>query len=171
MKTLTPQPLTAEAFAPFGDVIECRDDNRILDINENLTKRHHDLATISTLSSEADDLAKPIISIFASRYRPFPITLEYLERHPLGSQCFIPMHEKPFIVVVAKPELDQITLADLHAFISNGKQAVNYHPNVWHHYLLAPFEQSLFTVIDRTGKGKNLEEQKIQDGIILLHSN
>jgi ureidoglycolate lyase len=166
--TLKPEPLTATNFAPFGDVIETSDSNRTMTINYGLTERHHDLADIQILSSPEGDQGKAIISIFESKYREFPLQLEIMERHSLGSQCFIPMHEKPYVIVVADPVLTAVAANDLRAFISNGKQGINYHANTWHHYLLAPFERSLFVVVDRGGEGHNLEEQAVIEGPVFL---
>jgi ureidoglycolate lyase len=166
--TLKPEPLTAANFAPFGDVIEVKDGNRTMAINYGLTERHHDLADIQILKSDEGDEGEAIISIFESKYREYPLQLEIMERHPLGSQCFIPMHDKPYVIVVADPTLATVAASDLRAFISNGKQGINYRANTWHHYLLAPFEKSLFAVVDRGGKGHNLEEQAIREGPVVL---
>lgn len=98
MLELKAEPLTPEAFAPFGDVI----DTRIADsfpINAGRTRRYHDLARVETLGEEA----RALISIFVSQPVEVPLELDFLERHPQGSQAFMPLHEERFLVVVAPP--------------------------------------------------------------------
>ena len=141
---LRPQPLTAAAFAPFGDVIEARPDTAV-EINAGYTTRFHALST-----AKSDD--RVIMSIF--RGRPRPLSAAMLERHPLGSQAFIPLGGRPWLVVVAeKPDR-----AALRAFYCGGDQGVNYHANIWHHPLLVLGETQDFLVVDRAGQGSNLEE-------------
>ncbi|MGQ3031927.1 MAG: ureidoglycolate lyase, partial [Ferrovibrionaceae bacterium] len=98
MIELTPRPLTAQAFRPFGDVIAV-DGRDHIEINEGMARRYHDLATVDV---EAEG-GRPLISIFRARPWFRPIRLRVMERHPLGSQAFVPMHGHPFLVVVAPP--------------------------------------------------------------------
>ncbi|MCS5558471.1 MAG: ureidoglycolate lyase [Oceanospirillaceae bacterium] len=151
-QSLVIEALTAQAFAGFGDVIEAHAGDGF-GINQGFTWRHHKLATVST--DQANDDA--IISIFSSKNRPMPIAINMMERHPLGSQAFMPLSDTPFLVVVAKagPEPQ---LADLKAFVTNGKQGVNYGTGVWHHPLLILAPQQDFLVVDRAGEGNNLNE-------------
>ncbi|CAN0451887.1 unnamed protein product, partial [Discosporangium mesarthrocarpum] len=101
---LFPAPLTKEAFAPFGDVIET-DGAQRLSINEGTTERFHDLAGVDV----ASDGGSPLISIFRGQPRPQPIAIRMVERHPLGSQAFIPMQDQDwFIVVAASDEVPQV---------------------------------------------------------------
>lgn len=95
--TLTPQPLTREAFAPFGDVIEASDAVRHFTINGGNTERYHDLANI-----EPGTDGKVIVSIFRGQARQLPFTVEMMERHPKGSQAFVPMSGRPYLIVVAR---------------------------------------------------------------------
>lgn len=151
MITLTPQPLTAEAFAPFGDVIETKDRDSFL-INNGSTKRYHQLANI-----DLDEQGAAIISIFRATSLSMPLPILMLEKHPLGSQAFIPMQNSAFLIVVA-PKSDSIDPTEIKAFISNGKQGINYRRNVWHHPILALHDNDDFLVIDRTGPGDNCDE-------------
>lgn len=150
--TLTPQPLTREAFAPFGDVIEASDAALHFTINGGNTERYHDLATI-----EPGTDGKVIVSIFRGQPRQFPFTVEMMERHPRGSQAFVPMSGLPYLVVVA-PAGAAPTVANLSAFIARGDQGVNYATGVWHHPLLALDETADFLVVDRSGPGHNCDE-------------
>ena len=146
------EALTAEAFADFGDVIEAHESDGF-GINQGYTWRHHKLATVKTDQPKDD----AIISIFSSKSRPAPIAITMMERHPLGSQAFMPLTATPFLVVVAKAGPEP-KLADIRAFVSNGKQGVNYSTGVWHHPLLILAPEQNFLVVDRAGKGNNLNE-------------
>jgi len=150
--TLTSKPLTAEAFAPFGDVIEMGAGERLL-INEGTAERFVDLAEID-VGAEG---GRPALSLARAQPRDLPMTIHMVERHPLGSQAFIPLGEKPFLVLVAAPDA-RIALADLQAFKTVGRQGINYRPGVWHHPLIALEEVSDFVVIDRGGEGENCDE-------------
>tara|TARA_B110000046_G_scaffold73129_1_gene80938 strand:+ start:5324 stop:5851 length:528 start_codon:yes stop_codon:yes gene_type:complete len=146
------EPLTAQAFKDFGDVIEANEGDGF-GINQGYTWRHHKLATVEMDNPEDD----AIISIFSSKRRPLPMAINMMERHPLGSQAFMPLTDTPFLVVVAEAGPEP-KLAGLRAFVSNGKQGVNYSTGVWHHPLLILALEQNFLVVDRTGKGNNLNE-------------
>ena len=146
------EPLTAQAFKDFGDVIEANEGEGF-GINQGYTWRHHKLATVEMDNPEDD----AIISIFSSKRRPLPMAINMMERHPLGSQAFMPLTDTPFLVVVAEAGPEP-KLAGLRAFVSNGKQGVNYSSGVWHHPLLILALEQNFLVVDRTGKGNNLNE-------------
>ncbi len=152
MIALTPEPLTAEAFKPFGDVIAIDGDSYI-EINEGMARRYHDLADVDV----ALEGGRPLISIFRARPWFRPIRLRVMERHPLGSQAFVPMHGDPFLVVVA-PAGPSPAPSDLRAFVTNGRQGVNYARGLWHHPLLALDRIGDFLVVDRGGDGRNLDE-------------
>ncbi len=161
--TATPlraQPLTAAAFAPFGQVIELPGARRFA-INGGTTERFHDLAAVDTLAEGG----RPLINLFRAQPRPRPVRLTLMERHPLGSQAFIPLAPRPYFVVVA-PDANGRP-GPLQAFLTQGWQGVNYARNVWHHPLLALDEVSDFIVIDRGGEGLNLEEWPLQTAIEL----
>ncbi len=151
---LTVEPLTREAFAPFGDVIEL-EGARHYPINGGTCERYHDLASVDT----GFEGGRTLINVFRGQPRELPIRIEMLERHPLGSQAFLPIGRDAYLVVVAEPgELIETTV---RAFLSHGWQGVNYHRGVWHHPLLALNGVSDFVVVDRGGQGANCDEQAL----------
>lgn len=150
-RTLQTQPLNQDAFAPFGDVLEIGDKPDMI-INQGLCGRFHDLAKIDFVGNDAT----AGISLFNSEARSLPYRLDMMERHPLGSQAFIPMTAHSFLTIVA-PDLDGKPGTPL-AFITAPGQGVNYHRNTWHGVLTPLSEPGLFAVVDRIGDGKNLEE-------------
>ncbi len=152
MKLLLPRPLTRAAFAPFGDVIETEGAQHF-PINGGTTERFHDLARLDML-----DGGRAIVSIFRGQPRSYPMEILMLERHPLGSQAFIPMQGLPYLVVVAETQPASGEPGTLHAFLARGDQGVNYAAGTWHHPLLAMREVSDFVVIDRRGDGHNCDE-------------
>ncbi len=139
------KPLTAEAFALFGKVIEA-DPSTAVEINSGYTTRFHALAQAEVGDGHA------ILSIF--RGRPRELSVAMLERHPLGSQAFIPLGGQPWLAVVAETP----TLADCRAFLCAGNQGLQYATNVWHHPLLVLGDAQDFLIVDRDGEGQNLEE-------------
>lgn len=156
MNTITPtrltiEPLTREAFAPFGDVIQADDSVRHFTINDGNTERYHDLAHIDP---GADGRA--IVSIFRGLPRALPFTITMMERHPKASQAFIPLSGRPYLVVVAARESTP-TVGDLRVFLCQGHQGVNYARGVWHHPLLGLDAVSDFLIIDRAGPGDNCD--------------
>lgn len=153
------KPLTKVDFAPFGEVIEPGPSPVM--INGGTTERHHDLAKVQL---HGDD-PRPLINIF--RGQPFtpPLNIRMMERHPLGSQAFMPLSDAPYLVVVALDEAGRPGAPIV--FLAQGK-GVNYHAGVWHHPLLALEKQSDFLVIDRGGEGANLEEADIPETRISL---
>ncbi|WBL63142.1 ureidoglycolate lyase [Thauera sp. WB-2] len=153
---LAVEPLTHEAFAPFGQLIEARDAAPHFTINAGNTERYHDLARI-----EPGPEGRVIVSIFRGQPRALPFTVNMMERHPLASQAFIPMSGKPYLVVVA-PAGAPPTAQDLTVFLARGDQGVNYAPGVWHHPLLALDEICDFIVIDRSGPGHNCDEIQLE---------
>ena len=146
MRTLTPLPLSADTFAPYGDVLDATGDFRL--INAGLCRRHHDRATIDTGPD-----AHTGISIFLAEARTLPYSFDLIERHPAGSQAFIPMTEHPFLVIVA-----ETPLSDPQAFLTNGHQGINLHRGTWHGVLTPLHGPGLFAVVDRIGTTPNLEE-------------
>jgi ureidoglycolate lyase len=158
MKTVTlqVQPLTKAAFKPFGDVIEI-DGAELRLINGGTTARYHDLAKVDVTG----DQARVLINIFRGQAFMPPIEICMLERHPLGSQAFYPLQNRPFLVIVGEDEGGKPK--NPVAFLAQGNQGVNYHRNVWHHPLLSLEQTSDFMVVDRGGEGNNLEEYFYED--------
>lgn len=152
MLIIHPEPLTAEAFRAFGDVIETRGRDHFM-INNGSTQRFHRLAEV--MLGKPDD--RGIISIFRAKRLPMPLDVKMLERHPLGSQAFIPLKQNPFLVLVA-PAAETPDPAAIRAFITNGTQGVNYHSGVWHHPVLSCVDEDDFLVVDREGEGNNCDE-------------
>ena len=157
MKTLKVQALTAEAFAPFGEVIETAG-NKSYEINYGMADRYHALAKVDTNSEQG----YPVISLVESKKYQLPQKVKIVERHPLGSQAFIPQDKTAFIVVVAEPG-DRVQANQLKAFITNGEQGINYHAGVWHGLLLTPFAAMSFICVDRAGSGDNCEEFQFEE--------
>lgn len=148
-RKLSPAALTAEAFAPWGDVIETRGDpDRI--INQGMCGRFHDLARLDFGDGRAG------ISLFDARARALPHPVAMVERHPEGSQAFIPLDGVPMLVVVADDAGG--APAGLRAFLSGPGQGVNLLRGVWHGVLAPIGAHGLFAVIDRIGDGDNLQE-------------
>jgi ureidoglycolate lyase len=150
MRELTPEPLTAEAFAPFGSVIEASDAAVKLDINQGHAVRYDRLADVDV----GDGGGTGAISLFRARPLAEPV-LKTFERHPLGSQSFVPLGGRPYLVAVA-PAGD-FDPAAIRLFRAAGHQGVHYRKGVWHHFLLV-LEDSDFLVVDRAGAGDNCEE-------------
>ena len=145
--------LTREAFEPFGDVLETR--NTPVVINQGRCQKYSDLTSVNT-----DDQGYTTMHI----YKTAPIGLSYqldlLERHPLGSQTFMPLAGQRFLIVVASGSSDSTTpdLSSIRCFLTNGKQGITYHPGVWHHPLLSVDDGEEYLVIDRKGPGDNCDE-------------
>lgn len=153
------EPLTAAAFAPFGDVLDATGTpDRI--INEGLCERFHDRAR---LDFGPDGRAG--ISIFQAEPRSLPLTLELVERHPEGSQAFIPMSEHPFLVIVAADLGGEP--AAVRAFHTAPGQGINLLRNTWHGVLTPLAEPGLFAVIDRIGPTSNLEEHRLSAPLVI----
>ena len=152
MRTLRPEPLTAAAFAPFGDVLEATGDFRL--INAGLCRRHHDRARLD-FAPELSAQNRAGISIFKADPRALPYELDLIERHPEGSQAFIPMTSDPFLVIVSEGPK-----AVPCAFLTNGAQGINLHRGTWHGVLTPLSAPGLFAVIDRIGQTANLEEHR-----------
>ena len=146
------EPLSAAAFAPFGDVLDATGAPDKI-INQGLCGRFHDRAQ---LDFGAETGGRAGISIFKAEARALPYLCDLLERHPEGSQAFIPMTADPFLVIVA-PDAGGRPGAP-RAFLTNGAQAINFHRGTWHGVLTPMSEPGLFAVIDRIGTSANLEE-------------
>lgn len=146
MQVISTEPLTAAAFAPFGDVLETGGDLRL--INEGWCRRYHDRARLDFGPGGVAG-----ISIFEARPRVLPYDFTLIERHPLGSQAFLPLSEQPFLIIVAENPQTRP-----QAFVSNGRQGINFHRGTWHGVLTPLHAPGLFAVVDWIGEGDNLEE-------------
>lgn len=155
-------PITAEAFAPYGEVIATKGVDSIV-INDGLCHRFTDLASFDIVDGRAG------LSLFQSELRALPYQCDLLERHPLGSQCFIPMSEAALLIIVA-PDNDGQPGAPV-AFVATNDVAVNIARNTWHGVLAPIAGTGLFAVIDRIGAttdGRpNLEEHRLEEPFLI----
>jgi ureidoglycolate lyase len=163
MITLQVEALSHEAFAPFGDVIEASDAVKHFTINAGNTERFHDLARLEASGG------KLVMSIFRGLPRALPFTVSMMERHPLGSQAFVPMSGLPYLVVVAPPG-EPPAAGDIRCFLAKAEQGVNYAPGTWHHPLLALHAVSDFLVVDRSGEGNNCDEVVLDPVAVIADS-
>ena len=146
---IKPKVINKENFRKFGDMITT-DDIKPLEINDGYAKRYDGIAN---LDAKKDD-GESIISIFSALKRSFPMKVDMMEKHPLGSQAFIPMKETTFLAFVA-PVGDEPDLTKAEAFIIPKGIGINYNAGIWHFPLIAT-EDMNFLVVDRKGKGDNL---------------
>ncbi len=159
--TITPIKISRENFADFGDLISSENISPI-DINAGYAKRFDNLASINT----SKDSGKTIVSIFSAKKRNFPMKIDMMEKHPLGSQAFIPMQETTFLSFVAPPgEIPEVNR--IKAFIIPPKTGINYKPAIWHFPLIST-EDTDFLVIDRKGSGENLIIHRFKKGEVVL---
>ena len=159
MIELRPEPLTREAFAPYGDVIESGDSAQ--EMNAASFERFDDLCRVEANAGR--------IAISIARCRvvtELPHTFDMIERHPEGSQAFIPRTPCRMLVVVAPPGPD-VPTADLRAFVSNGNQGINYHRGTWHMPLIAFDAGQEFLIIDRVGDSPNCDMQTLAEPVTL----
>jgi ureidoglycolate lyase len=156
MRTLRPEPLTRDAFAPYGQVIEAAGAEHY-PINAGNCERYHDLARVELGGVHA----RPLISLLHSRGFGLPLNVKLVERHPLGSQAFYPLGTTPFLVVVAPDESG--TPGTPRAFLTGPGQGVNLAMNIWHGVLTPIGPAADFLCIDRGGDGNNLEEFVFDD--------
>ena len=160
-KTITPKPITKENFSKFGDLITTKDIEPIT-INDGYAKRFDNIAKLDT----SKENGKTTISIFSALKRTFPMKVNMMESHPLGSQAFIPMKETTFLCFVApsgeKPDLNKI-----ESFIIPPGLGINYKPGTWHFPLIST-EDMNFLVVDRKGAGDNLKIQKLDSEDLIL---
>ncbi|MDB4084573.1 ureidoglycolate lyase [Candidatus Pelagibacter sp.] len=160
--TVNPKLITKENFSKFGDVVTT-DDIKPLEINEGYAKRFDGIANLNT----SKDNGETTICIFSALKRSFPMKIDMMEKHPLGSQAFVPMKETTFLVFVA-PEGDKPNLSKAEAFIVPPGIGVNYNPGTWHFPLIAT-EDMNFLVVDRKGSGDNLVIENLNKEEVLLN--
>ena len=160
-KIFKPIKISRSSFSAYGDLIST-DDINPMDINAGYAKRFDNLANVDT----SNDGGKTVVSIFLALKRTFPMKINMMEKHPLGSQAFIPMKETTFLSFVAplgkSPEINKI-----QSFIVPPKTGINYKPGIWHFPLIST-EDTNFLVIDRKGDGNNLIIHKFEKEKIIL---
>lgn len=157
MRALRTEPLTPAAFAPYGEVLEATGDFRL--INAGLCRRHHDRALL-----DFGPGGRAGISIFKAELRALPYRFDLIERHPDGSQAFLPMSGDPFLIIVSDgPE------ATPRAFLTDGAQGINLRRGTWHGVLTPLGGPGLFAVVDRIGESPNLEEHRFATPWTVTH--
>jgi len=159
---IKPIEITRENFAVYGDLISS-DAIKPMDINAGYAKRFDDLAKINT----SKDKGETIVSIFSALKRSFPMKIDMMEKHPLGSQAFVPMKETIFLSFVAPPA-ESPDISKIQSFIIPPKTGINYKPGIWHFPLIST-EDTNFLVIDRKGSGENLIIHKFEKENIILN--
>ncbi|MDT8854629.1 ureidoglycolate lyase [Paracoccaceae bacterium Fryx2] len=152
MPSIRTEPLTAEAFAPFGDVLDATGDPDRM-INHGLCARYHDRARL-----DFGPDGRPGLSVFRAEPRSLPYLLDLVERHPDGSQAFLPMTAHPFLVLVT-----EAPSTTPRAFLTNGAQGINLHRGTWHGVLTPLHAPGMFAVLDRIGTTPNIEEHLYPD--------
>jgi len=158
---IKPKNITKENFSIFGDLISSNN-IKPMDINSGYAKRFDNLANINT----SKDNGKTIVSIFSALKRSFPMKIDMMEKHPLGSQAFIPMKETIFLSFVAPPG-DFPEVNKIQSFIIPPRIGINYKPAIWHFPLIST-EDTNFLVIDRKGIGENLIIHRFDKEKIIL---
>lgn len=151
-RVLTAKPLTREAFAPYGQVLDTDDWTNHYPINAGRCERYHDIATAEAVGTDA----RVILSIFKAAPYETPLALTVVERHPYGSQAFMPLQPRPYLVVVAHDASNGP--AEPEVFLAGPGQGVNYPKGLWHGVLTPLRKPQDFLVVDRAGVEKNLEE-------------
>lgn len=163
MSCLAIEPLTREAFAAFGAAIMLEGAEHY-PINSGTTEHFHALAGIDACAQGG----QPVISLYRGQPQALPLPITIMERHPMGSQAFIPVtqsEDDEYLVVVAPP--GEFSVGKLKAFLARGFQGVSYARGVWHHPLIALHRVADFVVVDRIGEGNNCDEIALDGGIVL----
>jgi ureidoglycolate lyase len=158
---IKPKPITKENFSKFGDMITTKN-IKPLEINNGYAKRFDNIAKLDT----SNENGETTISIFSALKRSFPMKIDMMEKHPLGSQAFIPMKETTFLTLVA-PEGKKPDLEKIESFIIPNGIGVNYNTGVWHFPLIST-EDMDFLVVDRKGSGDNLIIENLEKEDISL---
>ena len=153
------EPLTKQGFAPYGDVIEVNSENQIISINHGLADRHHDLIKVDVNNENGHT----IVSIIDTQKVCLPFRVCVMERHPLGSQAFMPIGNNPYIVVVTEP--GEFDYNQLKGFLVRPDQGVNYAKGTWHHSCMSLYEANQFLVVDRGGQGANCDFVAVPDNV------
>lgn len=162
MNKLIVETLTKDAFSPFGEVVELDGAEGML-VNAGTALSFRDLARVDV----GDEGGRTGVNFLRASPQAMPMRISALERHPLGSQVFLPLRERPFMIVVAAPgPFDPKTM---RAFVTCGWQGINYGKGVWHHALICLGAESEFIVIDRAGEGPNFNEVTLDEPLLLVY--
>ena len=159
--TIKPKPINKENFSKFGELVST-EGLKSVDINNGYAKRFGEAVKLDT----RQDRGETTISIFSALKRTFPMKIDMMEQHPLGSQAFIPMKETTFLVLVA-PKSDEPDLNKIESFIIPPGIGINYKAGTWHFPLIST-EDMNFLIIDRKGSGNNLKIQNFDKDQIVL---
>jgi len=161
--SIKPKIISEENFSVFGNIITSKN-LKSIEINNGYAKRYDDVLNLDTLKENGETS----VSIFSALKRNFPMKIDMMEKHPLGSQAFMPMKETTFLVFVA-PEGDKLNIDKMESFIVPPGIGVNYKPGTWHFPLIST-EDMNFLVIDRKGPGDNLVIKNLdKENIILVY--
>ena len=158
---IKPKKITRKNFQKFGDLISIKK-KKSININDGYAKRFDNLCKINTSSKKG----KTIMSIFSAKKRKFPMNIKMMEKHPLGSQAFVPMNETTFLVFVA-PKGKRPNTKKIESFIVPKQTGINYKPGIWHFPLISSKNMN-FLVIDRKGIGNNLAIHNFENEKISL---
>ncbi len=161
MKVIKAKKITKKNFSKFGQIIDTSKKNPI-NINNGYAKRFDNLINVDTSKKRG----KPIVSIFNAKKRKFPMKIDMMEKHPLGSQAFIPMEDTKFLIFVA-PKGDKPDINKIQSFVVPRQTGINYKTGIWHFPLISTKNMN-FLVVDRKGKGKNLVIHKFKKDKIIL---
>ncbi len=160
-RIIKPIPMTKENFSKFGDMIGT-ENIKPIEINNGYANRFDDIAKIDTSNNNGETT----ISIFSALKRSFPMKIDMMEKHPLGTQAFIPMKETTFLTLVA-PEGNKLEMDKIESFVVPKGKGVNYKTGIWHFPLIST-EDMDFLVVDRKGPGENLIVENLDQEEILL---
>ena len=152
IRDLVAEPLTRDAFAAFGDVIEVPGGGGRT-ANDGTAIRYDDIAALALTAEDG----RPTLDLFRVKPARLPLECRILERHPLSSQAFVPVGAAPFLVVVAPAGGDRLDAATTRAFVTDGRQGVNYRPGVWHHPVLALGAETNFVMMGRADDGRDCD--------------
>ena len=158
---IKPKKINKKNFSKYGQIIDTSK-KTYFRINNGYAKRYDNLGKINTSTKKG----KTVVSIFSAKKRLFPMKIDIMEKHPLGSQAFIPMKETSFFAFVA-PKGNRPNLRKIKSFIIPKQTGINLNPGIWHFPLISTKKMN-FLVIDRKGKGKNLIIHKFKKEKIYL---
>ena len=158
---IKPKRVNKNNFRKFGQIIDTSK-KKFFRINDGYAKRYDNLGKINTSTKKG----KTIVSIFSAKKRRFPMKIDMMEKHPLGSQAFVPMKETSFLVFVA-PRGQKPNIKKIESFRIPKQTGINLKSGIWHFPLISTKNMN-FLVIDRKGKGKNLVIHKFKKEEIYL---